>query len=377
MVAMEAAPSLEYKRLILAAWLLVGPAAIAVACSSSDESTTTTPDAGIDQYTPPPVQTTTPEASIEPPDTGSTVDAGPPPRGRDKISQTGLYIDTKAKTINPDALPYAAEFSLWVDGADKARWIRLPPGKQIDTTDPDHWVFPVGTQLFKEFTLDGKRVETRLVEHIADTGDPKADYWLGAFSWNDDESDADFVPQGAENVRGTPHDIPSTADCMSCHNSEPGHVLGFSALQLSHDGFLSQLAAKGFIPFMEEKPLPGNPVQRAALGYLHANCGHCHNPNGIARAYNDMTLRFSYGGNLEDAGPIVTTIGVKTQSFTNYPGISERIAPGDPDASCVAFRPSVRDGNIQMPPLGTEMVDDVGLGQIRAWIESLPDGGTH
>src|ERR1019366_5145150 len=54
-------------------------------------------------------------------------------------------------------------------GGDKTRWIYLPPGQKIDTTDMDEWTFPVGTKIFKEFSLPqgdaspGTRIETRLL----------------------------------------------------------------------------------------------------------------------------------------------------------------------------------------------------------------------
>jgi hypothetical protein len=40
----------------------------------------------------------------------------------------------------------------------------LPPGTAIDATNPDRWIFPVGTQLFKEFSSHGDRVETRRIQ---------------------------------------------------------------------------------------------------------------------------------------------------------------------------------------------------------------------
>ena len=51
---------------------------------------------------------------------------------------------------------YAPKFQLWSDSATKKRWIYLPPGSQIDTSDMDFWKFPVGTKVWKEFSAVGR-----------------------------------------------------------------------------------------------------------------------------------------------------------------------------------------------------------------------------
>ena len=90
-------------------------------------------------------------------------------------------------------MPFEPTYWLWSDGADKRRWFRLPPGTQIDTTGMDHWVFPIGTKLWKEFSLGGVLLETRLIERY---GDGPEDYWMGAFVWNADQTDAVLAPDG-------------------------------------------------------------------------------------------------------------------------------------------------------------------------------------
>jgi hypothetical protein len=299
-----------------------------------------------------------------------------PVRGRERLSETGLFSDIASKTVAEDVLPFEPEFVLWSDGAIKKRWVRLPPGATIDTTDPDRWKLPVGTQLFKEFSRDGKRLETRLVERIGATGNDDADYFLGAFLWRDDESDADFVREGASNVRGTTHDVPSAKLCWSCHIGEPGHALGFSAFQLSHSrpGInLGELRKRAVVPAsLVDRPAAGDATTRAAIGWLHANCGHCHNDNGAAWPDTDMTLRLPYGYDDPRATKLYTsTVGVPVRSFVNA-GFAFRIASGDPDASAVAHRLASRERSTAMPPIATEIVDPDGISRVRAWIGSLP-----
>ncbi len=52
--------------------------------------------------------------------------------------------------------------------------------------------------------------------------------------------------------------------------------------------------------------------------------------------------------------------------------ITQRVAPGDPDASAVVARMSARGSKDQMPPLATEATDSTGIGKVRRWIASLP-----
>src|SRR5262245_24590879 len=54
-----------------------------------------------------------------------------------KLSETGLYTDFKSRTIDPRYLTFVPRYELWSDGAGKSRWMYLPEGTQIDTTDPD------------------------------------------------------------------------------------------------------------------------------------------------------------------------------------------------------------------------------------------------
>lgn len=274
-----------------------------------------------------------------------------PPPGPRRLSRAGLYADIAKKKVSSDAVEFEPRYALWSDGAEKRRWIRLPQGGHIDKSDPDHWQFPVGTQLFKEFSRDGRRLETRLIEHVADTGDREVDYWVGAFIWNEDESDAVFAEDGEENVSGTTHDVPAAKDCWRCHVGEPGRVLGYSAMQL-------------------ERVVPGNDVERDALGYLHANCGHCHWHGGSAWREADLTLRLS----VNEASVPETLLyrSVRNVPLFITPPSGVRVAPGHPETSGIIERMSLRDGKNQMPPLASEVTDDEGIARVAAWISALP-----
>src|ERR1700722_12127427 len=80
------------------------------------------------------------------------------------LSCTGLYSDITTGTLARAVRAYAPAVPLWADGSTKERWIYLPPGQKIDTTDPSEWTFPVGTRVWKQFSRGGHRVETRFFE---------------------------------------------------------------------------------------------------------------------------------------------------------------------------------------------------------------------
>ena len=180
------------------------------------------------------------------------------------LSQTGLYSDIVNRTLNQDIIEYQPQFVLWSDSASKNRWLYLPPGTQIDTSNMDYWVYPVGTRAWKEFTRDGVLVETRLLHKYG------ANQWaMVAYQWNSAGTEAMPVPAGVQNASSTQHDIPSSADCTTCHDKMEDKLLSVSAIQLSHTlpgKNLMDLAQVGKLTNPPSAPftLPGNATDRAA-----------------------------------------------------------------------------------------------------------------
>jgi hypothetical protein len=294
------------------------------------------------------------------------------------LSQTGLYRDIATRTLSAGLEEFHPNFTLWSDGAEKRRWIQLPPGTRVDTSNMDRWVFPIGTRFFKEFSLGGVLVETRLVERY---GPDPEDFWMGAFVWKADQSDAVFMEAGQLDINGTAHDAPPQKHCGSCHNGEPGRSLGFSAMQLSRadDGVtltLDGLARQGRLsdppaPGTSFHP-PGDPAAAMALGYLHANCGHCHNLKGTSWPDTQMVLRLETTDTaLETSGVYRSLVGQKLQ-YWRHDGFAQRVVPGDVAASGVMYRMQARGSRDQMPPLATEIVDPTGVESVARWITALP-----
>ena len=116
---------------------------------------------------------------------------------------------------------------------------------------------------------------------------------------------------------------------------------------------------------------PGDDVTATALGYLHANCGNCHNAYGI-KFINPFRMRLSvFDTTPESTDTWKTAVNVPVEKFV-LPGVERRIAPKNPTGSCVHQRMSIRGTTQQMPPIATKIVDDAGVAKIAAWIDTLP-----
>jgi hypothetical protein len=318
--------------------------------------------------------------------------AGPPARPAPRrLADTGLYADLATRRLAAGVRTWTPQYPLWSDGATKRRFILLPPGKAIDATEPDAWIFPVGTRLWKEFSF-GRRVETRYMERR-----PDGSWIFATYLWSEDGADADLAPEegvrGAAAIRpGVFHDLLSVGDCTACHGAGPTPVLGFSALQLSPDR--DPLAPHREAASPGDVDLPGavrdelvsdlpprllaspprvraaTPAARAAQGYLHGNCSSCHDGRGeMASLGLDLTQRVDPA---PGTGPTATAVGAPSRY--RPPGersALQRIAPGQPDRSALVYRISTRNPAAQMPPIGTHLVDEEAVRLVRTWIEEI------
>jgi hypothetical protein len=295
------------------------------------------------------------------------------------IAALEVYADIAAGTANASALEFTPDYPLWSDGAHKRRWVMLPEDRQIDTSDMDHWKFPVGTKFVKEFSLDGVRLETRVIERLADTGVMKKDLALTVYVWNEEQTDAQLAKDGVVDLLGTPHDVPRQKDCIACHVGEASGTLGFSAIQLSESGMLASLEERGLLsdPPGRTFALPGNDVERAAIGMLHANCGHCHTEGSPADVMRLRVLVSEVDKPFDTWELYRTTLGEAVTNWSPRPdAYGVRLVPGVPDASALLYRMERRESETsvgeQMPPLASEQVDMAGVAAVRAWIAAMP-----
>jgi hypothetical protein len=112
------------------------------------------------------------------------------------------------------------------------------------------------------------------------------------------------------------------------------------------------------------------PTARAALGYLHANCGHCHN-RGPGRVPVHLALAEGWEGEDVDADAALATLGGASRFRLRDSDADHLLVPGDPARSLVLLRMLSRDPRVQMPPVGTRVVDEVGADLIKRWIVGL------
>lgn len=307
------------------------------------------------------------------------------------LRDTGLFVEGSMTDVRPDVMAFSPQYPLWSDGATKRRWIWLPPGTSIDAAEADAWNFPRGTKLWKEFS-HGSAIETRFIER-----GPDGEWRFGSYLWTADGKDAvlapadgirDLAAAGAPNGR---YQIPAVDDCRACHEGAPVPVLGFSALQLSPDRdplaphaektanavdldvLVSRGVLKNLATALIAKPPrieAQTPAERAALGYLHGNCGNCHNDEGPL-AVLEMTLAQRVAAPADAVKRSIVNVPSQFRA-RGAPRDADRIEPGHLDASVIALRMGSRDPLQQMPPLGTQAVDAEALGLIARWIETLP-----
>ena len=231
------------------------------------------------------------------------------------LSCAGLYADLPAKRLDPALRAYKPALELWADGAEKQRFIFLPPNTKIDTSNIDEWVFPNGTKVWKEIRLANKRIETRLYEKGAD-----GTWRHAAYRWADDESDAVRTEDGEKIARGgpdvPPYEIPSPNQCNDCHGGRKDKLLGFEAVSLGMPGAegltLATLVSSGLltappsstaIAFPEDAT--GNAA--AALAWMHVSCGPCHNRSSSASGEKSRVYTLAHASELlgQDGGVTV------------------------------------------------------------------------
>jgi hypothetical protein len=275
------------------------------------------------------------------------------------------------ETLRPGVMPYTPRFELWSDGASKRRWLYLPQGAVINTADPDYWQFPVGTKVWKEFSKDGKRIETRIIEKVSTRL-----YRMVAYLWKEDLSDAVAVPDGQAAALGTDHDVPKATDCDTCHLNQPGRIVGVSALQLDYetaDLNVAKLWAQGQLsnPLPSATQLPGDATAQAAIGLLHANCGICHNPNStLPYKALDLWQRVGLLNDITETPLYRSSVGVLSGT-SNGQVPAMLIAPGHPEQSAIVARMSTREVSVAMPPLASKQVDSDSVATVSAFIAEL------
>ena len=307
-----------------------------------------------------------------------------------RLAETGLYADGILGTIHPRNRAFVPQYPLWSDGLSKSRWVYVPPATDIDARDEHAWEFPVGTKFWKEFSLAGRRIETRLLWKASDAR------WVAVtYLWNEEGSEAVLAPEAGvlavvEAGPGRWFSIPSRNDCTACHGTKPTSPLGFNALQLSPDRdpnavhgeplaadalTLTELVqagllrgARGDLAANPPRIRTSTPAGRAVLGYLAANCGMCHNGSGEIAAMGPVLRHREL---VEDGDAVVRRL-IDQRTRWQLPGATDGdtvlVSPGAPNRSALLARMRSRSPSSQMPPLGTAVRDQEAVDLVTRWI---------
>ncbi len=313
-----------------------------------------------------------------------------------KLSDTGLFACLDDMSPAPGVIPYTVNSPLWSDGALKQRWIALPGGAAIRYAPEGEWTFPVGTILVKHFELADdeseplhrRRLETRLL--VVDG--PGEGYGV-TYRWRPDHTDAELIDEGRNEVipirtrggvRQQVWSFPGRDECLKCHTSAAGFVLGPKTRQLngaflypetgvldnqlrtwSRLGMLAPPPREGEIPRLPRLIPIGDrsaPLEQRVASYLDANCANCHRP----------------GVNIPAAFDARYGIAWKDRKMIDAPTVSDAqgvdrprvVAVRDPGRSML-YRRMVEPERFKMPPVARNMVDADAAAAIREWIERL------
>jgi cytochrome c553 len=306
-----------------------------------------------------------------------------------RLSETGLYVQGQVGTVDARNRQFTPQYPLWSDGAVKTRWVFLPPGTTIDARDDDAWEFPVGTRFWKEFSFNGRKIETRMLWKAA------ARWVAVSYVWNEAQTDAVLAsdrgePGVAQLTPGRSHSIPSASDCLACHGAKHTEPLGFNPLQLSTDRdpnaihgealaleavTLRTLVAERLISpvrtdLVDEPPRirSASTQTRTMLGYLSTNCGSCHRRESDIAA-EVPSLKPS---DLVRDGDAVARSLVGRIVAWQVPGVHEGgsvlIDLHAPEKSAMLVRMRSRSPSSQMPPLGTVLRDQKAVDALAQWI---------
>ena len=150
-------------------------------------------------------------------------------------------------------------------------------------------------------------------------------------------------------------------------------ISGYSAANVRRSpGSFFTLYRKRFSPIYRYLKSPriaaSTPTERTALGYLHGNCGHCHNDNGSPAP---VGLLLAQRAQDADAGlQRVLASLVAADGRYRAPGSAATLLvdPGHPEHSLLSLRLRSRQPQAQMPPLGTRVIDAEGLALVERWI---------
>ena len=331
------------------------------------------------------------------------IDAGVRPVGErpDLLSEWSLFKDPSNQVPEDDVVPYDLISPLFTDYAVKHRFLVVPEGEKIGYTNEGAWDFPVGSILVKTFgypidernpSLGENLLETRLLVH-------QTDGWaVFTYVYNEDQTDGARVTGGRTiptswidntgTTQSIDYAVPTNGACRKCHGTaERTRILAPQTGQLNRNndygaGLINQIDHIASLGLFDTTP-PAEPSRLRftgpddlsatatdrARGYLDANCGHCHSPEGETSEKN-LFLDFA------STDPITGNPGewgvCKSPTSAGNADCAEvvDIVPGSPDDSLMVCRMEINTGGL-MPPIGRSVVHTEGIEIVSTWIADM------
>jgi glucose/arabinose dehydrogenase len=316
------------------------------------------------------------------------------------LAESGTFTNLSTLTAHAGIVPYEVNLPYWSDNAIKSRWFYFPPARTITFRATNNWTFPTGSVWIQHFELEltngvpesRQRLETRLL--VRDTG---AGIYGITYRWGGSTANATLVPEGGMdepfvvndggNLRTQVWHYPGRSECLICHLGQGAgpYALGFNTPQLNRGfnysgildnqlramanagyflGTVSNLHGSRWLAALTDETVS---LEQRVRSWLAANCAGCHpGAGGIsfdARIFTPLLGTTVASGTRLINGSLVNTGGDPNNRV---------IVPGSLSNSMLLTRISTR-GPVQMPPLGTSLVDTQAVALISRWItEELP-----
>lgn len=312
-----------------------------------------------------------------------------------KLSETGLFADTATHRWHTGVREFRIGQPAWHDGAVARRAIALPghsqaavyaspkPLEQIAMFN-SRLHYPSGTVLAKTLELDGRRIETQVLQFDGRLW--QAFTWV----WNAEQTDAELAPASGLEIplhgqHGRSWRIHSRTECFQCHNlwaetslaftpeqlHNPGAGVDSEWLRLVEEGFVKPLNANGepaAAATCVRQPLTSDsaaPIAQRARSWLHANCAHCHQQNaGTGAALTMRSHESDADTGLFDTLPAKGGFGLTEAKI---------ISRGSPQRSALLYRIASASAG-RMPHIGSREVDFAGVQLLTDWIAGMQSG---
>ena len=110
-----------------------------------------------------------------------------------------------------------------------------------------------------------------------------------------------------------------------------------------------------------------SPIERAALGYLHGNCGHCHNDAGALTGLELVLAQQADAAAQSSERTMLSLLGHSSRFRPQGADSAQRIAR-EGDTHVLTLRMKTNNPLARMPPLGVQQFDAEGVALVERWI---------